>query len=130
MMNLAEAVKMRSPDHYKVGGVLVSIKNNRIISTGYNSIASNLNDNIDWSQRDFINDIVIHAEMNILLYCESKFEDSILYITTSPCVSCLKMLSASKIKKIIYKHEYKDIDKVKKLAEFLQIELIEYENIR
>lgn len=130
MMNLAEAVKMRSPDHYKVGGVLVSMKNNRIISTGYNSIASNLNDDIDWSQRDFINDVVIHAEMNILLYCESKFEDSVLYITTSPCVSCLKMLSASKIKKIIYKHEYKDIDKVKKLAKFLQIELIEYENVR
>lgn len=129
-MNICEAVKLRSPDHYKVGSVLVSIKNNRIISTGYNSIASSLNDNIDWSQRDFISDVVIHAEMNVLLYCESKFEDSILYTTTSPCTNCLKMLSASKIKKIIYKHEYKDIDKVKKLAEFLQIELIEYKNIR
>ena len=131
MMNIAEAVKLRSPDFYKVGGVLVSIKDNRIISTGYNSIASNLDDdNIDWSQRDFINDVVIHAEMNVLLYSRSNFEDSILYITTSPCVSCLKMLSATNIKKIIYKHEYKDIDKVKKLAIFLNIELIEYENVR
>jgi dCMP deaminase len=129
-MKICETIKLRSSDYYKVGSVLVSIKNNRIISTGYNSIASNLNDNINWSQRDFISDIVIHAEMNVLLYCESKFEDSILYTTSSPCVSCLKMLSASKIKKIIYKHEYKDIDKVKQLAEFLKIELIEYENIR
>lgn len=130
-MNLCEVVKLRSQDYYKVGSVLVSVKNNRIISTGYNSIASNLNDDeINWSQRDLISDIVIHAEMNVLLYCESKFEDSILYTTSSPCVSCLKMLSASKIKKIIYKHEYKDIDKVKKLAEFFKIELIEYENIR
>ena len=130
MMTIAEAVKLRSPDFYKVGGVLVSIKSNRIISTGYNSIASNLDDNIDWSKRDFINDTVIHAEMNVLLYSESKFEDSILYITTSPCVSCLKMLSASKIKKIIYKHKYKDIEKVQKLARFMNIELIEYENVR
>ena len=130
-MNLCEVVKLRSQDYYKVGSVLVSVKNNRIISTGYNSIASNLNDDeINWSQRDLISDIVIHAEMNVLLYCESKFEDSILYTTSSPCVSCLKMLSASKIKKIIYKHEYKDIDKVKKLAEFFKIELIEYVNIR
>ena len=131
IMNICEAVKLRSQDYYKVGSVLVSVKNNRIISTGYNSIAPNLNDNeINWSQRDLISDIVIHAEMNVLLYCESKFEESILYTTSSPCVSCLKMLSASKIKKIIYKHEYKDIDKVKKLAEFFKIELIEYENIR
>jgi deoxycytidylate deaminase len=129
-MNICEAVKLRSPDYYKVGSVLVSIKNNRIISTGYNSIASRINDDIDWSQRDFISDIVIHAEMNVLLYCESKFEDSVLYTTSSPCANCLKMLSASKIKKIIYKYEYKDIDKVKKLAEFLNIQLIEYENIR
>lgn len=131
IMNICEAVKLRSQDYYKVGSVLVSVKNNRIISTGYNSIAPNLNDTeINWSQRDLISDIVIHAEMNVLLYCESKFEESILYTTSSPCVSCLKMLSASKIKKIIYKHEYKDIDKVKKLAEFFKIELIEYENIR
>jgi dCMP deaminase len=125
-MNICEAVKLRSQDYYKVGSVLVSIKNNRIISTGYNSIASNLNDNIDWSQRDFISDVVIHSEMNALLYCESKFEDSILYTTTSPCANCLKMLSASKIKKIIYKNEYKDIDKVIELAKFLKIELKKY----
>lgn len=126
-MNICEVVKTRSLDNYKVGSVLVSVKNNRIISTGYNSIASKLNDHeIDWSQRDKVRDIVIHAEMNVLLYCESKFEESILYTTSSPCVSCLKMLSASKIKKIIYKQEYKDIDKVKKLADFFKIELIEY----
>ena len=128
---MCEAVKLRSQDYYKVGSVLVSVKNNRIISTGYNSIAPNLNDDdINWSQRNLISDIVIHAEMNVLLYCESKFEESILYTTSSPCVSCLKMLSASKIKKIIYKHEYKDIDKVKKLSKFFKIELVEYQNIR
>ena len=89
-MNICDAVKLRSQDYYKVGSVLVSVKNNRIISTGYNSIAPNLNDDINWSQRNLIGDIVIHAEMNVLLYCESKFEESILYTTSSPCVSCLK----------------------------------------
>lgn len=129
-MNLAEAVKLRSLDHYKVGAVLVSINDNRIIATGYNSLAPRLNDDIDWSNRSFINDTVIHAEMNVLLYSQSKFEDSILYTTTSPCKDCLKLLSAAKIKKIIYKHEYRDIKTVKNLANFLGIELIEYINIR
>ena len=45
-MNLCEIVKTRSPDYCKVGSVLVSMKNKRIISTGYNSIASGLNDDI------------------------------------------------------------------------------------
>jgi len=129
-MNLAEAVKMRSPDYTKVGAVLVSMKNNRIISTGYNSVAAGLNDDIDWSNRTFINDTVIHAEMNVLLYSQSNFEETILYTTTSPCKDCLKLLSAAKIKKIIYKHEYRDIKQVKKLALFFGVELNEYVNIR
>ena len=64
--------------------------------------------------------------MNVLLYSNSNFEDSILYTTLSPCSSCLKMLSAAKIKKIIYKNKYKDIENVQKLAIFFNIELIEY----
>jgi dCMP deaminase len=128
-MSIAETVKSRSPDYYKVGSILV--KDNRIISTGYNSIASGLDhESINWSDRNFINNTIIHAEMNVLLYSNSNFKDSILYTTSSPCISCLKMLSAAKIKQIIYKFEYKDIEKVKELADFFNIELIEYKNIR
>ncbi len=125
-MNICEAVKLRSPDYHKVGGVLVSVKDKRIISTGYNSFAAGLDDNVDWSNREKIYEKVIHAEMNVLLYSQSKFEDTVLYITTSPCKDCLKLLSASNIKKIIYKHKYRDIENVEKLAKELNIELIEY----
>lgn len=129
-MNIAEAVKLRSADYHKVGGVLVSLNNKRIIATGYNSFASGINEDIDWSNREFIHDRVIHAEMNVLLYSQSKFEDTILYITTSPCKNCLKALAAANVKKIIYKHEYKDIEDVQKIANELNIEFIEYVNIR
>lgn len=129
-MNIAEAVKLRSSDYHKVGGVLVSLKNKRIISTGYNSFATGLDDNVDWSNREKIYEKVIHAEMNVLLYSQSKFEDAVMYITTSPCKDCLKLMSASNIKKIIYKHEYREIENVQKLAKELGIELIEYVNIR
>ena len=65
MMNIAEAIKLRSPDFNKVGAVLVSMVDNRIISTGYNSLRSGINDEIiDWTNRQLINDSVIHAEMN------------------------------------------------------------------
>ena len=125
-MNIAEIVKTRSPDtKTKVGAVLVSLKDHRIISTGYNSICANMNDEIiDWSNRDYIHNIVIHAETNAILYAQSKFEDAILYCTLSPCKDCIKLLSATKIRKIIYKNEYKDIELVKNLCKFFNMELI------
>ena len=125
-MNIANVVKTRSLDpKTQVGAVLVSLKDNRIISTGYNSVCAGLNDTlIDWTNRDYIRTIVIHAEMNAVLYAQSKFEDAILYSTLSPCKDCIKLLSATKIRKIIYKDEYKDIDNVKKLCDFFKIELI------
>ncbi len=123
-MSIAEIVKTRSKDpKLQVGAVLVSLKNNRIISTGYNSLKSGLNDNIDWTDREFVRDLVIHAETNAILYAESKFEDSILYITHSPCKECLKLLAATNIKIIIYKDTYRDLDKTIELCNFFNIEL-------
>jgi dCMP deaminase len=124
-MNIANIVKTRSLDpKTQVGAVLVSLKDNRIISTGYNSVCAGLNDTlIDWTDRDYIRTIIIHAETNAILYAQSKFEDAILYSTLSPCKDCIKLLSATKIRKIIYNNEYKDIDDVKELCKFFKIEL-------
>ena len=123
-MDICDVVKTRSPDRTKVGAVLVSLKDNRIISTGYNSVCSGLDDSqIDWMDRDHIKDIVIHAEMNAVLYSQSRFEDAVLYCTLSPCKDCVKLLSATKIRRIIYKTEYKDFETAKKLCEFFNIHL-------
>ena len=66
--------------------------------------------------------------MNAIIYAQSKFEDAILYTTMSPCKACLKIISSTKIKKVIYKQEYRDIKEVKKLSKILNIELIEFKN--
>lgn len=126
-MQIADVVKTRSPDtKTKVGAVLVSLKDKRIISCGYNGLKSGLDDNIDWSDRELVHNVIIHAECNALLYAGSKFDDAIMYITLSPCKDCLKMLSAANIKKIVYKDEYRTIEEVKKLCDFLGIELKKY----
>jgi dCMP deaminase len=129
-MNIADVVKTRSLDtKTQVGAVLVSMKDNRIISTGYNSVCAGMDDSlIDWTNRDYVHQIVIHAETNAVLYAQSKFEDAILYSTLSPCKDCIKLLSATKIRKIIYKDEYRDIEYVKNLCNFFKIELIRFEN--
>lgn len=125
-MNIADVVKTRSPDTKKqVGAVLVSVTDNRIISTGYNSVCAGMHDNlIDWNDREKISLIVIHAETNAILFAQSKFEEAILYTTLSPCTDCIKLLSATKIRKVIYKEEYRDFEKSKQLCDFFNIELI------
>ena len=127
-LNIAEVVKTRSLDpKTQVGCVIVTVKDHRIISTGYNSVCAGANDScIDWSNRDLAHLLVIHAESNAILYAQSKYEDAILYTTMSPCKDCIKLLSAAKIKKCIYKEEYRDILQVKELCKFFDIELIKY----
>ncbi len=123
-MSIADQVKNRSPDIRKVGSVLVSLNDQRIISTGYNGLVPGMNENIDWNNRELVHKWIIHAEMNCILYAQSKFEDSAMYITMSPCQGCLKLISAAKIKKIYYKNPYKDIYIVENMCKTLDIELI------
>lgn len=124
-LNIAEVVKTRSPDiKTQVGAVLVSLKDNRIISTGYNSVCAGMDDNcIDWTDRESIRDIVVHAETNAILYAQSKFEDAILYCTLSPCKDCIKLLSATKIRRIVYKNKYRDFERTQQLCEYFKINL-------
>jgi dCMP deaminase len=127
-MNIADVVKTRSPDRTKVGAVLVSLKDHRIISTGYNALSSGIDEaSIDWTNREQVYKHIIHAELNVLLYSQSKFEDAVLYCTLSPCKDCVKLLSATKIKKVVYREEYRDFHESKELCDFFQIELEKYE---
>ena len=124
-MNIAHQVKLRSPDtKRKVGAVMVSLKDKRIISCGYNGLVKGGDDNINWEDREFVHSVVIHAEANCILYASSKFENSVLYITTSPCSNCIKLIAAANIKKIYYNEPYRDIDLVKTLCKFVNIEII------
>jgi dCMP deaminase len=121
-LKICEIIKLRSKDPKRqVGACLVSMNNQRIISTGYNGLKSNVNDNIDWENRELVHSLVIHAETNVLLYSNSKFEDSILYCTLSCCKECIKLVAAANVKKIIFKEKYKDYDEVKKICDLYNI---------
>lgn len=126
-MNIAKMVSLKSKDKKRqVGAVLISLSNNRIISSGYNGLPSGINDNIDWNNRELVHSMIIHAEMNCILYAKNKFENSILYSTLSPCKDCIKIIAAAKIKKVIFLDEYKDILISKKLCNKFGIELIKF----
>lgn len=123
-MGIAIQVSTRSPDPKKKVGAVIVDDLNRIISTGYNALPSKVPEfNLDWEDRPFIRSVIIHAECNALLYCNSKFQNSRLYCTLSPCPECLKLIKACNITHIYYKEKFRLFDESQKLADFFNIKL-------
>ncbi len=106
----------RSPcNRLKVGCLLV--KDNRIISQGYNGYLSG----VEHKQviRDNHEIATIHAEQNSIADCAKRgvsCKDSIAYITHYPCINCIKILCASGIKEIRYINDYKNDNFVEQFA--------------
>jgi dCMP deaminase len=98
-----------------VGCILV--KDNRIISQGYNGFLSgHPHKSIIVHNHEIA---TIHAEQNAIIDCAKRgvnCNNSIAYITHFPCINCLKMLVQAGIEKIYYIDDYKnDYENISKL---------------
>lgn len=95
----------------KVGATIV--KDNRVISSGYNGSVSGEKHCIDVGclMEDGHCIRTIHAEINSILQC-SKFgvstEGASIYVTHFPCVHCSKSIIQAGIKNIFYREDYKN----------------------
>jgi dCMP deaminase len=96
-----------SCERLHVGCVLV--KNNRIISAGYNGFISGAPHNsivVDNHEQ-----ATVHAEMNAVSDCAMRgvnINGAIAYITHYPCINCFKILISAGIKTIKYLNDYKN----------------------
>ena len=91
----------------KVGAVLV--KNNRIISCGYNALPEHLDGPCE--HEGVTRQEVRHAEKNALLGLTKSSlssEDAIMFVTHSCCLPCAIDIVDSGIKEVYYCHEYRD----------------------
>lgn len=120
-MEIAEIVKTRSTClRRQVGAVIV--KDNRIITTGYNGAPSGLKHcteiggcerarlNIPSGQRHELCR-ALHAEQNAIIQAAKigvSTEGATIYITLQPCVICAKMLVNAGITRIVHRGEYPD----------------------
>jgi dCMP deaminase len=105
---LAVATSTRSPcGRLQVGCVLV--KDNRIISLGYNGFLSGCEHKS--IVRDDHEQATLHAEQNALCDCARRGVSSdgcVAYITHYPCVICTRLMLASGITEINYIEDYKN----------------------
>lgn len=104
----------------KVGSVVV--KDNRIISIGYNGMPSkwsNVCEEVDADGNLVTKKEVLHAEANAILKLSRSTESAegaTLYVTHVPCLDCAKMIYASGIERVIWKEVYRSLDGLNFLA--------------
>tara|TARA_R110002020_G_scaffold71966_3_gene185357 strand:+ start:1043 stop:1456 length:414 start_codon:yes stop_codon:yes gene_type:complete len=97
----------------KVGCLIV--KDNRIISDGYNGTPTGLDNCCEEYCNEHIGLItkreVLHAESNAITKLAASTmssEGSSLFTTLSPCFDCAKLIIQSGIKEVYYLEEYND----------------------
>jgi len=120
-MAIAKTVSTRSTCLRRQIGAVV-VRDNQILSTGYNGSASGLEHCLDVGCiRDELNipsgtDLstcrAAHAEMNAICKAAKHgvpINDATLYTTTFPCSMCSKLIVNSGIKVIYYEEGYPDV---------------------
>jgi dCMP deaminase len=117
-MDTAERfAQLSSAKRLQVGAVVV--KDNRIISIGYNGMPSGWTNECeeivevheDGGVVTKTKDEVIHAEANAiskLAKSGDSGDKADLFCTHAPCVHCAKMIYGAGIKKVFYRNSYRD----------------------
>lgn len=112
---IAQLVERRSKDpNCQVGACIV--KDNRIISTGYNGFPSGCDDSLyPWDK--YNSDItknkyfyVVHAELNAIINSKISPEGSTIYVTKFPCNECAKAIIQCGIKEVIYIDKLNEVE--------------------
>lgn len=91
----------------KVGALLV--KDRMIISDGYNGTPSGF-ENICEDEDGKTKPYVLHAEANAIskvAQSNNSSKNATLYVTTSPCLECAKLIIQAGIKRIVFSEKYR-----------------------
>ncbi|PLX17635.1 MAG: CMP deaminase [Marinilabiliales bacterium] len=106
----------------QVGALIV--KDKMIISDGYNGTPSGF-ENVCEDENFLTKPYVLHAEANAITKVaksNNSSEEATLYVTTSPCVECSKLIIQAGIKRVVFSNKYRIEDGLR-LLERADIEI-------
>lgn len=109
----------------KVGALIV--KDKMIISDGFNGTPSGF-ENICEDETGQTKSYVLHAEANAITKVartNNSSDNATLYVTTSPCIECSKLIIQAGIKRVVFSELYRMKDGI----ELLERSGIECEHI-
>ena len=128
-MKTAEVfAELSSARRLHVGAIVV--KDDRIISIGYNGMPSGWDNNCEYEQiyeyklNDEVYELktrpeVLHAETNAIAKLAKSTESGLnatLFVTHAPCLDCAKLVYQSGINSVYYRNNYRSRDGI----DFLQ----------
>lgn len=114
MLNIAHQVASRTTCSRRAVGAVITDYYNHILSTGYNGVPKGQTHCIDSPCEgvEFPSGYGLdicraqHAEVNAIVHCRDLQSATTIYVTVSPCVSCMKMIAATNIRKIVTNELY------------------------
>ena len=113
----------------QVGALIV--KGKMIISDGYNGTPAGF-ENVCEDEDNVTKPYVLHAEANAITKVaksNNSSENSSLYVTSSPCMECAKLIIQSGIKRVVYCDKYRLSDGLELLKRAgIEIVFIDLEN--
>ncbi len=112
----------------KVGALIV--KERMIISDGYNGTPCGF-ENVCEDENNKTKPYVLHAEANAITKVarsSNSSEGATLYVTSSPCIECAKLIIQAGIRRVVYAEEYHTPDGIDLLKRAgVEIEHLELE---
>lgn len=106
-MRMAEELAKRSTcARARVGTVITDASLSNVLGIGYNGNASGLPNRCDSTEAGRCG--CIHSEMNALVKAPGSVRDKVVFVTTSPCVMCAKLIIQSGVTHVFYRAAYRE----------------------
>ena len=106
-MSLAIMLASKSTcSRLKVGSVITDSGMNRALCVGYNGDEKGGKNQCESLKPGKCG--CLHAETNAIAKSRESLENCILFVTTAPCKSCVKLIINSGIREVIYNEVYRD----------------------
>ncbi len=101
-MDLADFISNWSRDPSTKIGAVITDKDHRIISTGYNGFAKGVDDYAErYLDRETKYKMILHAEENAIMFAKQRLDDCEIFITKlPPCAHCAALIIQSGIKNV------------------------------
>ena len=101
-LKLASEVATWSKDKAKQVGAVITNKDNQVISIGFNGLAKGIADDNRLLNKEWKNQVILHAEENAMLNASASVKGAKLYCTHSPCGHCASLIIQSGIKEVYF----------------------------
>ena len=106
-MRMAEELAKRSTcARLQVGSVITTPDLTQVLGIGYNGNARGLPNRCDGPEPGRCG--CIHSEQNALIKAGAGLPGKLMFVTSSPCVMCAKMIVNCNVARVYYRTGYRD----------------------